>query len=130
MNAHLLFWTGKGVGPCSFLSEAKNMHYRIEFNKIWGVPEDLGIAMPTTLVGRQQVQTIQQVHEQQIQGQPQRRMSSSRAQYRAPTTTLSGAASTPSSTCSSMGVIAAQQSKGKRRAQCSDNNPIADLFAA
>ena len=70
------------------------------------------------------------MHEQQIQGQQHRRMSSSRPQHRASSTTLIGAASAPSSTYSSIGVAAAQTSKGKRRAQSSDNNPIAELFAA
>jgi hypothetical protein len=130
VNAHFLFWTGKGVLPCKFLAESKNLKIRIEFNKLWGVPEDLGLPVPTTLAGRQQIQTIQEVHEHQIQGQQRRRMSSSRPQHRDSSTSLLGAASAPSSTHSSIGVAAAETSKGKRRAQSSDNNPIAELFAA
>ena len=55
VNAHFLFWIGKGVGPCKFLTETKKLHYRIKFTKLWGVPNDLGIAMSTTLSGKQHI---------------------------------------------------------------------------
>ena len=70
VNAHFLFWTRKGVRACQFLRCSKNLHYRIEFSKHWGIPDDLGIEMPTTLSSRQQIQSIQQSHEQQLQGKP------------------------------------------------------------
>ena len=60
VNVHFLFWTGKGVGACKFLMESKTLHYRIEFTTLWGDPNDLGVQVPTTLTGRQHIQSLQQ----------------------------------------------------------------------
>lgn len=53
MNAHFLCWIGKGVCACKFLTKSKHLHYRIEFTNLWGVPDDLGVEVPTTLTSRQ-----------------------------------------------------------------------------
>ena len=60
VNSHL-FWTGYGVNPCIFLSNPKNVKYKIEVNKLWGIPDDSDVPVPRSLSARQQVQNIQQL---------------------------------------------------------------------
>ena len=52
------------MNPCIFLSNPENVKYRIEVNKLWGIPDDSDVPMPRSLSARQQVQNIQQLQGQ------------------------------------------------------------------
>ncbi|XP_059072621.1 uncharacterized protein LOC131873636 [Cryptomeria japonica] len=107
VNAHFLFWRGKGVKHCKFLEEPKNIQYRIEFNRLWGVPDDTNISMPTTLSARASLHDSRNVpvphtyHASQAGGM----------MFGSPSTSTSTVART-----------------GKRKLHTPQSNPIADMF--
>ena len=53
VNSHVLFWSGYGVNPCMFLSNPENVRYKIEVNKLWGIPDDSVVPVPRSLSARQ-----------------------------------------------------------------------------
>jgi hypothetical protein len=106
VNAHLLFIKGKGVEICGFLANPENLIYKVEINKLWGLPID-SVPVPTTLHHRSHMQPSQ-------------------LQSFKPNHTLQmRVGGTPGSSSSAH----AREGRGKRKLQSqTQSNPISNLF--